>query len=281
VQRLQGRVAVVTGVGQGIGRAIALAFAREGAAVAGLELNPTTAAETAALIAELGVACKVSVGDVADDAALTSVVEDTAERFGRLDVLVNNVAAFEPEVVLADGDVVGTSLSTWDRTYAVNIRAPFVAAKAAVPLMLGSTGAGNVINVSSTSGFQGDVNFVAYSSSKAAMHALTRSIATSHGRFGIRCNCIAVGLVLTETALQNCPDAFLEVWRRHRLVPRPGTPEDVAGLAVYLASDESGYVTGQTIAVDGGCSTVHQPWYVDSAVLHPDLVGPDFNARRI
>jgi NAD(P)-dependent dehydrogenase (short-subunit alcohol dehydrogenase family) len=276
--RLKGQVAVVTGVGQGIGRAIAVSFAKEGATVAGLELNPRTADEAAREIESQGAASLIRVGDVADPDAMTAVVEDAAEQFSRLDLLVNNVAAFEPEVVRSDGDVVGTPLDTWDRTFAVNIRAPFVATKAAIPLMLAS-GTGNVINISSTSGYNGDVNHVAYSSSKAAMHAFTRAVATSHGRLGIRCNCIATGLVMTETALENCPDELFEVWRRHRLVQRAGSPQDIANLAVFLASDESGYITGQTIPVDGGCSTVHQPWYVDSRTLHPDLVEATFNER--
>jgi 3-oxoacyl-[acyl-carrier protein] reductase len=101
---------------------------------------------------------------------------------------------------------------------------------------------------------------------------LTRSIATSHGRFGVRSNCIATGLILTDVALRNVSPDAVRTRRRHRLVRRPGRPHDVAALAVFLASDESGYITGQTITMDGGTSTVHQSWYVDSAVLHPGMV---------
>jgi NAD(P)-dependent dehydrogenase (short-subunit alcohol dehydrogenase family) len=277
MQRLEGRVAVVTGAARGIGRAIALAYAREGARIVGVDLDAEGLGEAIAEIEAMGGTGLARTADVADAGAMQSIIGEAATVLGRLDILVNNVATFEPEITNTDTDVVRTPIASWDRIYGVNIRAPFLASKFAVPLMLETSGAGNIINISSTSGFHGDVNYVAYSSTKAAMHALTRSIATSHGRFGIRANCIATGLVLTETAQRNVSAEMLEVWRRHRLVPEVGTPEDIAPLAVFLASDESRYLIGQTIVIDGGTSSVHQPWYVDSAVLHPDLVGPDFN----
>ena len=278
MNRLEGRVAVVTGAARGIGRAIALACAREGARIVGIDLDGPGVTDAIAEIDGIGGAGLARTADVADADGMRSIIAEAAGEFGRLDILVNNVATFEPEVTDTDTDVVRTPVASWDRVYDVNIRAPFLASKFAIPLMLETTGAGNIINISSTSGFSGDVNYVAYSSTKAAMHALTRSIATSHGRFGIRANCIATGLVLTETAQRNVSAEMLEVWRRHRLVRDVGTPEDIAPLAVFLASDESRYLIGQTIVIDGGTSSVHQPWYVDSAVLHPDLVGPDFNA---
>jgi NAD(P)-dependent dehydrogenase (short-subunit alcohol dehydrogenase family) len=277
MNRLEGRVAVVTGAARGIGRAIAVAYAREGARVVGVDLDTDGVAEAIAEIEALGSGGLARTADVADLDAMQSIIEEAARELGRLDILVNNVATFEPEITNSDTDVVRTPITSWDRIYDVNIRAVFLACKVAIPLMLESAGAGNIVNVSSTSGFHGDVNYVAYSSTKAAMHALTRSIATSHGRFGIRANCIATGLVLTETAKRNVSADMLEVWRRHRLVPEVGSPDDIAPLAVFLASDESRSLIGQTIVIDGGTSSVHQPWYVDSAVLHPDLVGSNFN----
>jgi NAD(P)-dependent dehydrogenase (short-subunit alcohol dehydrogenase family) len=118
------------------------------------------------------------------------------------------------------------------------------------------------------------VIYVAYSASKAALQALTRSIATSHGMRGIRCNAIATGLVLTEGAKANVSDERLEAYRRNRLVERVGTPEDVAALAVFLVSDAAGYITGQTYLIDGG-ATAHQPWYSLSHITHPKGIEAD------
>jgi NAD(P)-dependent dehydrogenase (short-subunit alcohol dehydrogenase family) len=274
--KLQDRVAIVTGGARGIGRSIALGMAREGAAIVVVDIDTSDTDGLVAEIGEAGSTVAVHQVDVADGDAVRSAVEDAVDRFGRLDVLVNNAAAMEPWVLRTDANVETTPVETWDRVHAVNIRGPFLAAKYAVPRMLETTGAGNVINISTPAGFYGDVGSVAYSSSKAALHALTRAIATSHGRRGVRSNCIAPGIVLTDNALQNMSPEQRQARRRHRLVRRPGRPRDVAALAVFLASDDSGYITGQTIIMDGGISSVHQPWYAESAVTHPDMVEADF-----
>jgi NAD(P)-dependent dehydrogenase (short-subunit alcohol dehydrogenase family) len=149
-----------------------------------------------------------------------------------------------------------------------------IACKHAIPAMLATAGSGCILNISSTAGFLGDVIYVAYSASKAALQALTRSIATSHGTRGIRCNAIATGLIATEGARRNLSDAQFEAYRQSRLVDDVGTPEQVAALAVFLVSDAAAYITGQTFVVDGGAHA-HQPWYTLREVVHPHSVQPD------
>ncbi len=275
--RLVGRVAIISGAGNGIGRGIALAMAREGARIVGLDIDMPAAEAMADDVKALGGEAVARLVDVADGDLLRAAVDETVERFGRLDILVNNAAEQRPEVMGLDTDVVDTPVEVWDRSMNVNLRGPMLASKFSIPHMLASTGKGVIINISSTAADAGDVVMMSYSASKAAMHALTRSIATSHGPRGIRCNAIASGLVLTEAAQRHVPQASLDVWRRHRLVKEPGRPEDVAELAVYLASDASRYITGQAITIDGGAGSVHQPWYADSRILHPTVVPADFD----
>jgi NAD(P)-dependent dehydrogenase (short-subunit alcohol dehydrogenase family) len=272
-QTLAGRVAIVTGAARGIGRATALAMADVGASVVLVDRDGAGADAVAAEVTDAGGDSAVFVVDVADGEAMRDVVEESVRRFGRLDILDNNAAAFD-ESTADDVDVVNTPVQVWDLTMAINVRGPFLACKYAIPKMLETTGRGCILNISSTSGFGGDVIYVAYSASKAALQALTRSIATSHGMRGIRCNAIATGLVLTEGAKANVSDERLEAYRRNRLVERVGTPEDVAALAVFLVSDAAGYITGQTYLIDGG-ATAHQPWYSLSHITHPKGIEPD------
>ncbi len=273
---LDGRVAVVTGVAQGIGRATALAFARAGVTIVGVDLNEAGAQAMVDEAEALGAKAVAHVVDVADGDAMAAVIDGAVASFGRLDVLCNNAAAFEPEMIAGDVDAVRTPVSAWDRTFAVNVRGPFLACQRAIPHMLETAGKGAIVNVSSMSGFYGDVNHVAYAASKAALQSLARSISTSHGRKGIRANTVATGLVITETAEANVSGPKMDAYRRHRLVPEPGRPDDVATMIVYLASDHARYITGQTIAMDGGTSSVHQPWYADSHIIHPELVEEGF-----
>jgi 3-oxoacyl-[acyl-carrier protein] reductase len=267
VGRLQGRVAIVTGAGRGIGRAIALELAAEGAAVVLVDINAEAAYEVARELEQGGGIARMVTGDVAGAATVDAFI-DAARQLGRLDVLVNNVAAFGADMHGRDNDVVTTPVEAWDRTMDVNLRAPMLACKYGIPLML-ENGGGSIINISSTSGFLGDVNHVAYSTSKAGMQALTRAIATSHGKRGIRCNAIASGLVMTETAELNLAAEMRQVYADNRLIARAGRPVDIAKMAALLASDDGGYITGQTFIIDGG-ACAHQPWYAHAHIVHPE-----------
>jgi len=266
-ERLQGRVAVVTGGANGIGNAIARRFAAEGATIQILDIDTEAGEAASRQLERSGAAAIFSPVDVADGEAVRAALDESLDRFGRLDVLVNNAVAYNaasPE----DGDVVSTPMEVWDRTYAVNVRGPMMACKHAIPAMIRAGGGGVILNVSSTSALRGDVNYAAYSSSKAALHALTRSIAVSHAKRGIRCNTIATGFVMTDAARRNVGATKLDILRRSRLVDEPGTPEDVGALAAFLASDEARYITGQTHLIEGG-ATVNQPWYWGAEDGHP------------
>jgi NAD(P)-dependent dehydrogenase (short-subunit alcohol dehydrogenase family) len=269
--RLEGRAAIVTGAANGIGRAIAERFVGEGASVLIVDIDEaaghTVAQELTDARVDPSTHVQFALVDVADGEAMVRAIDGWVERCGRLDIVVNNAVAFNaasPE----DGDVVSTPMAVWDRTYAVNVRGPMMAVKHAIPAMVRTASGGVVLNVSSTSQVRGDVNYAAYSSSKAALHALTRSIAVSHARRGIRCNTVATGFVMTEAARRNVGPGKLDILRRSRLIDEPGTPEDIAALVTFLASDEARYITGQVYFIEGG-ATANQPWYWGGPEGHP------------
>lgn len=269
--RLDGRVAMITGAANGIGRAIAERFVAEGASVLILDIDAdagnAAAHALAALREDNTASVQFSLVDIADGEATAAALDAWVARCGRLDIVVNNAVAFNaasPD----DGDVVSTPMAVWDRTYDVNVRGPMMTCKHAIPIMIRTAQRGVILNVSSTSALRGDVNYTAYSSSKAALHALTRSIAVSHAERGIRCNTIATGFVMTEAARRNVGPTKLEILERSRLIDEPGTPQDIAALAAFLASDEARYITGQTYLIEGG-ATANQPWYWGGADGHP------------
>ena len=271
MRRLDGRVAVITGAANGIGRAIAERFVAEGASVLILDIDADAgkaAADTvSAARTDDAASVRFSLVDIADGDATVAALDAWVAECGRLDIVVNNAVAFNaasPD----DGDVVSTPMAVWDRTYDVNVRGPMMTCKHAIPIMIRTAQRGVILNVSSTSALRGDVNYTAYSSSKAALHALTRSIAVSHAERGIRCNTIATGFVMTEAARRNVGPTKLDILERSRLIDEPGTPQDIAALAAFLASDEARYITGQTYLIEGG-ATANQPWYWGGADGHP------------
>ena len=283
MKRLTGKTAIVTGGANGIGRAIAQRFVAEGASVLIVDIDePAGRATAKALTAardDPSVLVDLVVVDVADGEAMASAIDAWVDRCGRLDLLVNNAVAFNaasPD----DGDVVSTPMDVWDRTYAVNVRGPMMASKHAIPAMVRTARRGVILNVSSTSQARGDVNYAAYSSSKAALHALTRSIAVSHAGRGIRCNTIATGFVMTDAARRNVGPTKLDILRRSRLIDDPGTPEDIAALVTFLASDEARYITGQVYFIEGG-ATANQPWYWGGPDGHPHAYDQEGNSGSL
>jgi len=252
--RLAGKVAIVTGAGSGIGRAIALRLASEGAkvAVAGQRLERVE--ETARLIAAAGGDALARACDVANAAQVEQLVGATVERFGGLHVLVNNAAKNRPAAPLAE-TVAELTEEWWHATMDVNATGAFLCAKHALPHMI-AAGGGAVINVASTSGIAGNWNQGAYVASKHAMVGLTRSIALDYAKDGVRANAICPGFIETERSLGFSTQNRGADWQAKKLAEIPlgrfGRVEEVAALAAFLASDEAAFLTGATIPIDGG-----------------------------
>jgi NAD(P)-dependent dehydrogenase (short-subunit alcohol dehydrogenase family) len=258
---LEGRVAIVSGSGANIGEACARALARAGAAVVLADINTKGAEAVARDLEKSGCVAMAHPLDLAQEGSIQSLVQSVVARFGRIDILHNNAADTRPEQMGADASVLTMESSVWDRAFAVNTRGTMLMIKHVAPHMI-AAGGGSIINTSTGVSILGDVFNPAYSSSKGAINSLTRNVAAQLGRQNIRCNAVLPGLVLTPQARQMMTQDQLSMIQRHVILPRPGTPEDIAGAVVFLASDAASFVTGQIISVDGGITT-HTPYFAD------------------
>jgi NAD(P)-dependent dehydrogenase (short-subunit alcohol dehydrogenase family) len=248
-QSLAGRVACITGAASGQGRAAAELFAARGARIAIVDIDDDGSKDTAARIESAGGEAIVIHADVARRDGCDAMIHETVDAFGRLDVLYNNAA------IQMSGRLVETTEAMWDLTIATNLTAIFRACKAAIPYML-NAGAGSIINTSSTLGQQGSEGYAAYGAAKAGLIALTRQIAVEYGP-QIRANVIAPGSIDTPrfrrvTERMSDADAFIDMLERTIPLRRLGIAADVAQVALFLASDASGYTTGAVIPCDGG-----------------------------
>lgn len=250
--RMDGKVVVITGGAGGIGSATARLLAARGARIAVADIA-TEPAER--LAGELPDAIAVPL-DLEREASIEAMIERTVSHFGRLDVLHNNAALLGPEVARNDADVESMSTALWDRTYAVNVRGTMIACRAALPHLRRTRG--NIVNTVSNLALQGHIIQAAYSSSKAAIIQMTRSIAASHGIHGIRCNAVAPGMTMTPALREAFPPALRKCVEDETLRDQLGDPEDIAEAAAFLASDAARNVTGQVLVCDGG-STSHVP----------------------
>ena len=237
---LEGKVAIVTGAARGIGKAIAIEFAKAGADVAFTDLAiDDNAKATEAEIAAFGVKCKGYASNAANFEDTHNVVAEIHKDFGRIDVLVNNAG------ITRDGLMMRMSEQQWDMVLNVNLKSAFNFIHAVTPIMAHQKG-GSIINMSSVVGVSGNAGQCNYSASKAGMIGLAKSIAKEMGPRGIRANAIAPGFIITEMT-NALPDEVKEGWYKQIPLRRGGTPEDVAKVALFLASDMSSYVSGQVI----------------------------------
>jgi NAD(P)-dependent dehydrogenase (short-subunit alcohol dehydrogenase family) len=249
--RLAGRTAIVTGGAKGIGRHYSLALAREGARVmiADIVAGDEVAQEIAAGYGANSVAS--SVTDVSDESAVKSLVAATMERFGKIDILVNNAALFAP---LQETKCTEIDVGLWDQVMAVNLRGPFLMVKHVAPQMQARR-YGKIINIGSGTAYRGIPWMLHYVTSKGGVTAFTRALARELGEHGIRINTLAPGFTLSDTVLAENPGHVQTARDRaiqSRSLRRDETPQDLLGALVFLSSADSDFITGQTIAVDGG-----------------------------
>ena len=249
--RLAGRTAIVTGGAKGIGRHYSLALAAEGARVmiADIADGEGVAREIAAAHGANSVTSAVT--DVSDEDAVKAVVAATMERFGRVDILVNNAALFAP---LREQKLTEIDAAVWDKVMAVNLRGPFLMVKHVTPHMQ-AQGYGKIINIGSGTAYRGIPWMLHYVTSKGGITAFTRALARELGEHGIRVNTLAPGFTLSDTVLAENPGHVHTARERavaSRSLKRDESPQDLLGALVFLASAESDFITGQTIAVDGG-----------------------------
>lgn len=242
---LEGKVALITGAARGIGKALALKFAAEGADVAFTDLViDENGKATESEIAALGVKAKGYASNAANFEETHQVVEQIKNDFGKIDILVNNAG------ITKDGLMLRMTEAQWDAVLTVNLKSAFNFCHAVVPLMMRQRG-GSIINMSSVVGVHGNAGQANYSASKAGMIGLAKSIAQEMGAKGIRANAIAPGFIITAMTDQ-LSDEVKKEWCNKIPLRRGGTPEDIANVATFLASDMSSYVSGQVIQVDGG-----------------------------
>jgi NAD(P)-dependent dehydrogenase (short-subunit alcohol dehydrogenase family) len=253
--RLKDKVAVITGAGTGIGEAIAHKFSREGARVflAGLPSDPVQ--DVAAAIRANGAEADVFLGDLSDEDQARKCVDAAARRFGRIDVLVNNAGIF-----IANAETNAYRVEDFDRTIRANLRTAFLMTKFAIPHLHKTRG--NILFTGSEAGFNGSANFTPYGASKAFLHAFAKGVALEQAKYGVRANCVCPGAI--DTAWTRGPGGPLSLEVQHTIdgmVPlgRRGTPEEMANIFAFLASDEASYVTGALLLADGGVTPAKGP----------------------
>lgn len=249
--RLNNKIAVITGGGSGIGRAASLKFALEGAEVIILEVNAETGKKTAMDIRQAVGRARFIHTDISNEASVKAAFEEIQTTYGRIDVMYNNASVF---LGTKEARISDLSVDTWKKVLGINLNGMFFCTRLALPLMMEHGGV--VINTASSAGVTGIPNCTAYTATKGAMVSLTRSMAVEYGCYNIRTNCIAPAAILTDMVREsNLNDpGFDETHFLNEITPlhRWGTPEDIANIACFLASDEASYINGVILRADGG-----------------------------
>lgn len=253
MDRLKGKVAIVTGSTSGIGTGIARLFAKEGAHVVVCGRREERGqAIVDEIKADGGSACYHFL-DITKPETIDELCKDAAEHHGKIDIFVNNAAGLS----LKDGRVDEITLEDWDAVFASDVRSAFYCTKTVLPY-LQKNGGGSIINIGSMASCGGDLGSTAYACAKAGVDELTKYTALQYGKENIRCNCVRPGLIITPENDARVPEALRKIFLDNIEVTRWGCPEDIAAICVYLASDESTYFTGQVVTVDGGLNA-HTP----------------------
>lgn len=255
-RRLVDRVAIVTGGGAGIGAATAHRLAQEGASVVVADIDAPSAHRVADEIAAGGGAALAIDVDVSVEDQVADMISRSVDHFGHLDVLHANAAAVGARSLTGDNDLLDLDMDSWDRAMAINLRSVVLGCKHAIPHLL-ERGGGSIIATSSGSALTGFTSRFAYGASKAGVITFIKYVATTYGKQGIRANVVAPGFIRTEAAAR-IDEGSRDIYEQNCLTPRLGLPADVSALVAFLASDESGFITGETISVDGG-TLAHTP----------------------
>jgi NAD(P)-dependent dehydrogenase (short-subunit alcohol dehydrogenase family) len=256
VRRLDGKVAVVTGGASGIGAATALRLTDDGATVVIADIDIDRARRHAEVIDRGALAMHV---DIASETSVARFASELGERFGAVAILVNCAALTDPAHQARDGALTDLALNVWERTIAVDLTGTMLVCRALVPLM---SDGGSIVIITSNSGLAGDTSLFAYAAAKAALHQLTRSIATTYGPRGIRCNAVSPAHIASASLAANVTPDVIAMLERNCVLPRLGRVEDVAGVVAFLVSEESSFITGEIVRVDGG-ALAHLPTYAD------------------
>jgi NAD(P)-dependent dehydrogenase (short-subunit alcohol dehydrogenase family) len=270
--KLDGKVAVITGSASGMGRATALRFAKEGAAVVVADLNSQAGEETISEIAAAGGRAVFQHTDVSSDAGIKALIDRAVKEFGRLDITYNNAG-----IGGATGRLEDTSAEDWDKSFVILTRAVFSGIKYSIEPMR-KAGGGSIISTSSVAGLRGVAGLHAYSAAKAAVVSLTESAAIELGHDRIRVNCICPGGIVTPLVYRGMRGGEEEARKsmaRSQPIPRAGRPEDIAAMALFLASDDAEWITGTAMVVDGGMNTGNTRIKFGTGFSGPSFERPD------